>query len=131
MVEQIPPEQVEPVKPKPYRMRFKIETPRGMYEIARPVGRFGAIHFSLLSRCMPDQYDQEGKPLYKGNVKKDISEVYEEWASKLLKHLIISGPPIDGQPFTYERMPGEDQFAIFMLISQETDVTLSSFRIVE
>jgi hypothetical protein len=131
MVDIIPPEQLEPVKPKPYRMKFKIETPRGVYEISRPLGRFGTTHFSLLSRCMPDQYDTEGKPMYKGNIKRDVSEVFEEWAQKVLKHIIISGPIIDGQPFTFERMPGEDQFAAFMMISQETDTALSSFRLVE
>lgn len=132
MVEQIPPEQQEPVAVKPYRLKYKIETPRGMYEVARPLGRFGTMHFSLLSRCMPDMYDQEGKPMYKGNVKRDISEVFEEWAAKVLKNIVLSGPPgPDGQPFAFERMPGEDQYAIFMIITQETDVALSSFRLVE
>jgi hypothetical protein len=131
MADVVPPEQQVPVQPKPYKVKFKVETPRGIYEVWRPMGRFGAMHFSLLSRCMPDQYDSDGTPLYKGSAKKDISEVFEEWSQKVLKNIIISGPGIDGQPFTFERMPGEDQFAIFSLISGETDVAMSSFRLVE
>jgi hypothetical protein len=131
MPEQGEPAEIELPKQKPYRMKFKIETPRGVYEVLRPVGRFGSIHFALLSRCMPDQYDSDGTPMYKGNLKVEFADVFKDWSIQVGKHIIISGPSIGDQPFSFERMPGEDQWAIFMLIAGETDTNAGTFRILD
>jgi len=130
MVEQGEPVEIPKVE-RPYKMKFKIESPRGIYEVMRPVGRFGSIHFALLSRCMPDQYDADGTPMYKGNVKVEFADVFKDWAVQVGKHIIVAGPSIDGQPFSFERMPGEDQWAIFMIIAGETQTNAGSFRIID
>ena len=119
-----------PVK-KPFRLRYRMETPRGIYEVNRPLGRYGAVHFALLSRCMPDTYDADGTPLYKGNVKVEFADVFKDWAIQVLKGIIHSYPIIDGKPLSFETMPGEDQWAIFMMMAQETDTSGSSFRVLD
>lgn len=122
---------IEVPVPKPYKLRYRIETPRGIYEINRPLGRYGSIHFALLSRCMPDTYDSDGTPLYKGNVKADFAEVFKDWSIQVLKHIVHAYPVIDGKSITYDIMPGEDQYAIFMMMAQETDTSGSSFRMLD
>jgi hypothetical protein len=49
--------------------------------------------------------------------------VFEEWADKILPSLVVSGP------FTYDEMPGEDQLAIFLALTQETQVAEDFFQV--
>jgi hypothetical protein len=131
MEEQGSENKVEVPEKKPFRLRYRIETPRGIYEINRPLGRYGSVHFALLSRCMPDTYDVDGSPLYKGNVKVEFAEVFKDWSIQVLKHVVHSYPVVDGKQLTYETMPGEDQYAIFMMMAQETDTSSGSFRMLD
>ena len=86
-------EGVEPV-PKEYKLQWDMVVNGREYKIRRPMGRMGAIHISLLTQLIPDRVDSDGTPMYRGNIKKDVSEIFKEWSATVLKHIIIEGPSI-------------------------------------
>lgn len=123
---------------------LKIETGNGIYQVKRPGGRLGAKSMMILAKMSSvDGIKKVPKLLpdgtYEGNedpklVEKIIIEnnrlataamgdVFEEWAPIMLPHIVVAGP------FTYDDMPGEDQLALFMALSQETKVGEEFFRI--
>ena len=136
-------EQVIPVKPAPLS-HIRVETANGIYELKRPGGRVGAKSMMILSKMSSIEGMQRiPKKLedgsFEGNedpalVQKMISsnnrlatekmaEVFEEWAPIVLPTTVVSGP------FTYDDMPGEDQLALFMALSQETKIGEDFFRV--
>jgi hypothetical protein len=136
-------EQVIPVKPL-ISPHIRVETANGIYELKRPGGRVGAKSMMILSKMssiegmqtIPKKLEDGS---FEGNedptlVKKMIAnnnrlatvkmaEVFEEWAPIVLPVTVVSGP------FMYDDMPGEDQLALFMALSQETKIGEDFFRI--
>jgi len=92
---------------------MEIETAHGKYEVKRPVGRIGALHLSILMRMDvpsgdPDSWSDEQRREYM----QSASKIFEEWADKVLPHLVDN----------YENIPGEDQFVIFLELAQKTQL---------
>ena len=117
---------------------LRIETANGIYEVKRPGGRLGAKSMMILSKmatvegmkAIPKEEDNEDPALIV-KIRADnnrlatakMAEVFEEWAPIMLPSVVVSGP------FTYDEMPGEDQLALFMALSQETKIGEDFFRI--
>lgn len=117
---------------------LKIETANGIYEVKKPGGRLGAKSMMILSKMamvegiqkVPRAEDNEDPALIVRIVAENnrlttakMAEVFEEWAPLVLPMVVITGP------FTYDDMPGEDQLALFMALSQETKIGEEFFRI--
>lgn len=115
---------------------IKIKTANGVYEIKRPVGKLGAKSMIVLSKLATAagptlKYAEDEDPAIVERIKMMQKEaqmeqfgiVFEEWAEKILPAIIVSGP------FKYEDMPGEDQLAIFMAVTQESQLTGELFQV--
>lgn len=97
---------------KKIKMVYDIQTPSGIYKVKRPVGRYGAKHFSLLAKSMPAGTDEDGKPMVSPGDQDRFSDVFVEWSAVILPSVLVSGP------YKYEEMPGEDQYGIFLALFQ-------------
>lgn len=109
---------------------MKIETQSGIYEIRKPVGRIGAKHIALLTRASkpgiePGTKPEDIPPELLKEFGKDMSDVFELWSESILPKLLVTGP------FSYEEMPGEDQYAVFIALASELQVGDDLFRIVQ
>jgi len=134
----------EPVITRPPLATIKVETANGVYVVKRPGGRIGAKSMMLLSKMASVEGMQRIPKLqedgtYEGNEDPELikqmimsnnqhatekmAEVFEEWAPLILPTVIVTGP------FVYDDMPGEDQLALFMALSQETKIGEDFFRI--
>jgi len=123
---------------------LQIETINGIYEVKRPGGRLGAKSMMILAKmssidgvkqvpALLDDGTYEGNedPKLVGRIiaennrlaMKAMGEVFEEWAPIVLPQVVMSGP------YKYDDMPGEDQLALFMALSQETKVGDEFFRV--
>jgi hypothetical protein len=56
---------------------------------------------------------------------------FEEWVQKVLKYIIVAYPTNAGVPITFETMPPEDQWALFIAMSNLMDRGDELFRVVE
>jgi hypothetical protein len=117
---------------------LKIKTGNGIYEIRKPGGRLGAKNMVILSKLAgavspskpldPEVEDPAVIAMAKAQASAKQMDlfgiVFEEWAEKILPALVVSGP------FTYDEMPGEDQLAVFLALTQETQVADDFFQVV-
>lgn len=88
----------------------EIKTAHGKYIVAIPTGRYGARHFSLMRRAAPRNRDEEGKPVITDDDEDNYQKCFEIWASSVLPKAVVEYPENVG---TYDRMSGEDQYAIW------------------
>ena len=94
-----------------------MNTPSGVYKVRTPVGRIGAKHMSIMMQ-MP-VVESESELTLKNE---DIAKVFELWATQVLPHIIVDGP------YKYDEMPGEDQFIIFVRMSQNLRLAEEFFQ---
>jgi len=107
---------------------MKVQTPSGVYEVKRPVGRIGARHMALMTKLSAASgiTDVENlDPDAAREVTGALANVFEEWSTSVLKHILVSGP------HGYDDMPGEDQYAVFLALMSEFEVKDDFFRVVE
>lgn len=97
---------------KKIKMVYDIQTPSGVYKVKRPVGRFGAKHFSLLAKSMPTPTGEEGEQMISPGDQARFSDVFVEWSAIILPNILVEGP------YKYDEMPGEDQYGIFLALFQ-------------
>lgn len=115
---------------------LKIKTGNGIYEVRKPAGRLGAKSMVILSKLAAVQPPkivnvEDEDPAFIQKVQEEaqrrqmesFGNVFEEWAEKILPTCIVSGP------FKYEDMPGEDQLAVFLALTQETQVAEDFFQV--
>lgn len=88
----------------------RIKTANGTYVVATPTGRYGARHFSLMRRAAPRNRDEDGKPVINDDDEDNYQKCFEIWATSVLPKAIVEYPP---NISNYDRMPGEDQYAIW------------------
>lgn len=115
-----------------------IETASGKYEIKQPGGKLGTESIIMMAQLVtvdglkkvPNEGEEDPvliASIVMDNEKvlsKKFIEVFNEWAPKMLPSVVVSGP------FTYENMPGTDQLAIFVALSQEANNGVELFRVV-
>ena len=109
---------------------MKVETNAGIYNIRKPVGRIGAVHFTIMSSAAPrtiGEEDVDGNPIMSEADIERANEAFAKWTIQVLPNIIIDGP------YTYEEMPGSDQYAIFLASGEDMggDIGEELFRIVE
>lgn len=102
--------------PIPFKLQYTIEAVNGKYVIKRPSGTIGAKHFSLMARCLPSQFDNNGLPMYSPLDEERQYDAYEKWVPSVLKHIVISCPIVDGVQITPDTIPPEDQWALFQAV---------------
>lgn len=115
-----------------------IETASGKYEIKQPGGILGTESIIMMAQLATVDgikkvpKDGEEDPILIASIIADnekllsakLIEVFQQWAPKMLPAVVVSGP------FTYENMPGQDQLAIFVALSQEANSGTELFRVV-
>lgn len=102
-----------------------IETASGIYNVKRPSGKLGAIHMELISKALPTGVDDDGKAIVSPADNIRFTESFKEWAEKVLPSLIM-----EGSVFTYDDMPGDDQFAVFVAMFNTMNLSGELFRFV-
>jgi hypothetical protein len=145
-----PVEEETPAKFDPKSKTLKIETGNDIYEIEKPTGKLGALHFRLLTKAMPkstiiepveqietdettgepviDEKTGEPKVIIVEEVRvspadeERMQEVFEQWIADVLPHIVIS--------HKYDDLPGEDQWAIFIASFHTMRVRQDLFRLV-
>ena len=121
----------EPFTPIPFKIQYTIRTCHGDYVIRRPTGAAGTKHFAIMARIAPTHKDSDGTPMFSPADEDKLYEMYEVWSVQVLKHIIISGPDIAGQPFKYELMPPEDQWSIYIAMTHLMDKGDALFRFID
>lgn len=111
---------------------YNIETASGVYKLRKPMGRIGSIHFGIITKYLPSQKKAEGDPLSPMEQER-IGQGFEEWATRVLKELLVSFTPKDSttpiEPLTVDDVSGEDQYALFLAICSTMEMSESFFRI--
>jgi len=103
---------------------MKIKTPSGVYEVKRPVGRIGARHMALVTKLISQSGVTPGEEVDAAALSEltaGMSNIFEEWSTGVLKHILVSGP------HGYDDMPGEDQYAVFLALMSEFEVKDEEF----
>lgn len=112
---------------------LQIKTANAVYTVRKPAGKLGAKSMIILSKLtsagtMPKIVNAEGEDPKIFEMAKQVaaekqmevfSTVFEEWSEKILPGIVDN----------YDDIPGEDQLAIFMAITQEMNVTEEFFQI--
>lgn len=109
----------------PKAKTLKIKTANDTYEISKPTGKLGGLHFRLLTKAMPkNQLQEEGVPA--GNMspadQDRLQEVFVDWIDQVLPKILTS--------HKYEDVPGEDQWILYLASFKLMNVSGELFRIV-
>ena len=118
---------VEPVeeevvyKPDPKSKSIKVETASDVYELAKPRGKLGALHFRLLTKAMPKSVDDETGEVSPADQER-MQEVFNQWIDEVLPEILTS--------HDYDDVPGEDQWVLFLASFNTMNVRKDLFRLV-
>lgn len=88
-------------------VEYEFETPSGKYVVVKPTGKLGAKEWAIISKHIGSI---AGKKKLTDKDQEKIAAAFEEWAEKILPHIIIEST------IPYEEMPGEDQLLIFNVV---------------
>ena len=103
---------------------------KDIYTVAKPSGRIGALHMAILTKLAsagPTDPEMKVEDMRAEDIKEmndAMSDIFLEWSEKVLPKIVIDGP------FKYEDMPGEHQYAIFMALSSEVEMSGEPFRVI-
>lgn len=100
---------------------LKIETANDVYEIKKPVGKLGALHFRLLTKAIPKSVSDETGETSPADQER-MQEVFEQWIDQVLPEIVIS--------HKYDDIPGEDQWVIFLASFNTMQVRQDLFRLI-
>lgn len=103
---------------------IKVETANGLYTVKIPGGAVGATHFAITAKHAASMQHVEGEPMSPAMIERQF-EVLIPWSGSVLKHIVLDGPN------KYDDIPGEDQYAIFLAVSDAMKVSGDVFRVVE
>ena len=111
----------EVYKPDPKSKTVRVETANDTYELAKPTGKLGALHFRLITKAMPKSVDPETDDVSPADQDR-AQEVFEQWIAEVLPNILVS--------HTYDDVPGEDQWLLFLASFNTMNVRKDLFRIV-
>jgi len=114
------------IMPDLKKATVNIETASGIYKVKRPAGKIGAIHMELISKALPTGVDEDGKTIVSPADNIRFTESFKDWSDKVLPNIIL-----EGSVFSYEDMPGDDQFAVFVAMFNTMNLNGDLFRFVE
>lgn len=106
---------------------IEVETDSGVYRCKRPEGLMAIKHVGILSRYAANNpttdVDENGNTIVRMSIRDQerFTEGFEQWAEKVLPNILL-----DGNPYPYEEMPGEDMMACYVKVS--TFKSDASFR---
>lgn len=107
----------------PKAKTLKIETGNDIYEIEKPRGKLGALHFRLLTKAMPKStIEENGEQVVSPADQERMQEVFEQWLDQVLPNILIS--------HVYDDVPGEDQWVIFLASFNTMNVRQDLFRLI-
>lgn len=108
----------------PKAKTLKIETGNDVYEIKKPLGKLGALHFRLITKAMPKSTitDETGEQMISPADQERMQEVYDQWSEQVLPNILVS--------HDYEEIPGEDQWLIFLASFNTMNVRQDLFRLI-
>ena len=116
-------EMVDRYIPDKTKMTFNIETPRGIFRLKKPIGRFGILHYKIMTSYAPININTESEISQADMIK--IGNGFEEWAKQILPHIIIDSP------VPYDEMLGEDMYACYSAVIEMMSTDGELFRYVE
>lgn len=107
----------------PKSKTIKVETANEIYELKKPTGKLGALHFRLLTKGMPKStLEENGQQMISPLDQERMQEVYEQWVDQVLPQIIIS--------HEYDDIPGEDQWILYLACYNTINVRSDLFRLV-
>ena len=107
--------------PDPKAKTIKILTANDEYELDKPKGKLGALHFRLVTKAMPKSVDAETGEVSPADQDR-AQEVFDQWLAEVLPHILISHDIDD--------VPGEDQWILFLASFNTMNVSKNLFRLV-
>jgi len=110
---------------KPVGKTIKIETANDVYELARPAGKVGGLHFRLITKAAPKTRPEEyggGDTGVSPADQERLEECFGQWVEQVLPAILIS--------HSYDDVPGEDQWLLFLAMFQSMNVSGDLFRII-
>ena len=119
-----PVEVVDEEKPyviDPKAKSLKVQTANDTYELSKPTGKLGALHFRLLTKAMPKSVDPDTGDTSPADQER-MQEVFEQWVSDVLPQILVSHDIDD--------LPGEDQWVLFLASFNTMNVRKDLFRLV-
>jgi len=112
----------EPVyKPDPKSKSIRVQTSNDVYELSKPRGKLGALHFRLLTKAMPKSVDEETGEVSPADQER-MQEVFNQWIDEVLPEILVS--------HKYDDVPGEDQWVLFLASFNTMNVRKDLFRLV-
>ena len=100
---------------------MKIEVGDRVYEVKKPTGKVGALHMALIMEVeIPgSRNEEEWSEDERRRVQRSMANVFVRWSEQVLPKIV------DG----YEKIPGEDQYVIFLRLLEETKLPEELFRV--
>lgn len=99
-------------KPDPKSRSIRVETAVDTYELSKPRGKLGALHFRLLTKAMPKSVDEETGEVSPADQER-MQEVFNQWIDEVLPEILTS--------HKYDDVPGEDQWVLFISLVQHNE----------
>lgn len=131
------PAPVKAVEPeiKPRQKTIKVQTANDTYEIKKPGGKLGGLHFRLLTKAMPkNTLNEEGvdSPGLSPADQERLQEVFVDWTEQVLPHILVSSEENPDLPpeEIFDELPGEDQWVLYLASFKLMNVSGELFRIV-
>lgn len=98
----------EVVEEKPFVLdpkakSLKVETANDTFELSKPTGKLGALHFRLLTKAMPKSVDPDTGETSPADQER-MQEVFEQWLDDVLPKILVS--------HDIEDLSGEDQWVL-------------------
>lgn len=111
-------------------LKMKLKTESGTYTINKPTGRIGAKNFAIMTSAAPTtqgEKDKAGNVIVSEGDMERMSAAFEKWSAEVLPNIVKDGP------FTYNDMPGSDQYAAFIasMEAMEGDIGEELFQVIE
>lgn len=104
-------------------IQYEIETKSGIYKVNKPLGIVGTKHFGIIGQYIPTDIPDNGA--LSPAQKKSMFEGFEIWAKVVLPKIWSSDNEVP-----VEEMTGEDQYAIFIALTSDLEVSEELFRII-
>lgn len=129
------PTDVETSEIDPKSKTLTIATANDTYEIKKPGGKLGGLHFRLLTKAMPkNSLAEEGgdSPGMSPADQERLQEVFVDWIEQVLPFILVkshNNPELKPEEI-YDELPGEDQWVLYLASFKLMNVSGELFRII-
>lgn len=115
---------------------MKVEVGGEIIEVMKPIGRMGALHFSIMAKAIPDKGAKSKEDIealkdvpMSPEERENMMDAFVDWSTRVLPNIIIGGKD------KFDQLTGEQQMGIFMAVMDSIDLGKNSggelFRVIE